>query len=35
VDCRLNGPRDNERFQFCTVDECSHHKCLRCLTVTF
>jgi heptosyltransferase-2 len=35
VDCRLNGPPDNPRFQFCTVNECSHHKCLRCLTVTF
>ena len=29
VDCRSEGPRDQERFQFCTVTECPHHKCMR------
>lgn len=29
VDCRSEGPRDQERFQFCTVNECAHHKCMR------
>lgn len=29
VDCRVHGPRDNDRFQFCTVETCSHLSCLR------
>lgn len=29
VDCRTNGPRDRDEFQFCTVKECTHHKCMR------
>lgn len=29
LDCRLQGPRDREEFQYCTVTECSHHKCMR------
>jgi ADP-heptose:LPS heptosyltransferase len=29
VDCRSDGPRDQEMFQFCTVDSCSHHRCMR------
>lgn len=29
VDCRMEGPRDQEQFQFCTVQECAHQKCLR------
>lgn len=29
VECRLLGPRERETFQFCTVDSCEHHKCLR------
>lgn len=33
VDCRLEGPRDRERFQFCVVDRCSHHSCLRKLKI--
>lgn len=33
VDCRLEGPEDLERFQFCTVQECEHHTCLRKLNV--
>lgn len=28
VDCRSEGPRDLERFQFCTVSECTHLSCL-------
>ena len=33
VDCRAQGPRDREQFQFCTVDECGHHRCLRELPI--
>lgn len=33
IECRLEGPRDREIFQFCTVDQCSHHKCLRQLNL--
>ena len=33
VDCRLQGPREREEFQFCTVDACAHQKCLRELAV--
>lgn len=29
VDCRSQGPRDREEFQFCTVKECWHHRCMR------
>ena len=29
VPCRAQGPRDLPLFQFCTLDECSHHRCLR------
>ena len=29
VNCRPEGPRDNERFQFCTLTQCSHLSCLR------
>ncbi len=29
VPCRIQGPRDREQFQFCTVTECSHHSCMR------
>lgn len=29
VDCRLEGPRDREEFQFCVVDQCEHHRCMR------
>lgn len=29
VECRLEGPRDREEFQFCTVSACNHHKCMR------
>ncbi len=29
VDCRLCGPRDKENFQYCSVDSCDHHKCMR------
>lgn len=29
VDCRAQGPRDQEAFQFCTVESCSHHSCMR------
>ncbi len=29
VDCRNEGPRDQEQFQYCTVDQCSHHNCMR------
>ncbi len=35
VDCRLEGPEDQERFQFCTVSECKHHSCMRKLTIQF
>lgn len=34
VDCRLEGPDEDERFQFCVVKECDHHTCLRKLNVT-
>jgi ADP-heptose:LPS heptosyltransferase len=33
VDCRVKGPRDREAFQYCTVTECSHHRCMRELKV--
>jgi ADP-heptose:LPS heptosyltransferase len=29
LDCRLQGPRNQEQFQYCTVDTCSHHRCMR------
>ena len=29
VPCRLEGPRDQEQFQFCTVTSCTHHSCMR------
>ena len=29
VDCRLSGPRDREIFQYCSVESCNHHKCMR------
>lgn len=29
VDCRAAGPRDLEAFQFCTVEACAHHRCMR------
>lgn len=29
VDCRGSGPRDLPDFQYCAVQECSHHSCLR------
>lgn len=29
VDCRPEGPRDNDRYQFCTLTTCSHHTCLK------
>jgi heptosyltransferase-3 len=29
VDCRSEGPREQEQFQFCTVNSCAHHKCMR------
>lgn len=34
VTCRAEGPRHNEKFQFCTVDKCEHHTCMRKLTVS-
>lgn len=34
VDCRSEGPRDQERFQFCTVVECAHHKCMRGIVIS-
>lgn len=33
VDCRSQGPRDREEFQFCTVKECAHHRCMRELSI--
>lgn len=33
VPCRAQGPRDQEQFQFCTVDVCEHHRCMRELKV--
>jgi heptosyltransferase-2 len=35
VECRLEGPRDQERFQFCVVKECAHHKCMRGIQIQF
>jgi|GEM_PF-2162052 len=32
VDCRAQGPRDRETFQYCTLLECSHHTCMRAIT---
>lgn len=29
VSCRTEGPKNDERFQFCTVDVCEHHSCMR------
>ncbi len=29
VDCRAEGPQDKPQFQFCRVQSCSHHKCMR------
>lgn len=34
VSCRDEGPRDREEFQYCTVNECSHHRCMRLITIT-
>jgi len=34
VNCRLQGPRHSEQFQFCTVDQCDHHSCLRKLKIS-
>lgn len=34
VPCRAQGPRDQELFQFCTVERCDHHSCMRSLKVT-
>lgn len=34
VPCRAQGPRDQERFQFCTVDQCEHHSCMRKLNLS-
>ena len=33
VDCRSEGPRDKDAFQYCTVTKCSHHRCMRQLDV--
>lgn len=33
VDCRVKGPQNLEPFRFCTVEVCSHHKCMRNLPV--
>lgn len=33
VPCRFHGPRDRELFQYCTVESCSHHSCMRILPV--
>lgn len=33
VSCRARGPRDREQFQFCTLEVCSHHRCMRELKV--
>jgi heptosyltransferase II len=33
VPCRAEGPRDRSEFQFCTVNECGHHRCMRELIV--
>ena len=29
VDCRLEGPRDQEQFQYCTVSSCDHMSCMK------
>lgn len=29
VDCRIKGPVDKEKFQYCTVTKCDHLSCLR------
>ncbi len=29
VDCRTEGPRENEKFQHCSLEQCSHMTCLR------
>jgi ADP-heptose:LPS heptosyltransferase len=29
VPCRLQGPRDQKLFQFCTAERCDHHTCMR------
>jgi ADP-heptose:LPS heptosyltransferase len=33
VDCRLEGPREQELYQYCIVESCSHRKCMRTLPV--
>lgn len=33
VPCRARGPRDRAQFQFCTVEQCSHHRCMRELKI--
>ncbi len=33
VDCRIDGPRDQDQFQFCKVTECAHQSCMRNLRV--
>lgn len=33
VDCRSKGPRDREAFQYCTLSECTHHRCMRELKI--
>lgn len=33
VPCREQGPRQLDHFQFCTVDRCEHHTCMRELGV--
>ena len=29
VDCRDEGPRDQEQFQYCTLSTCSHKSCMK------
>lgn len=29
VDCRAQGPRDDDAFQYCTLLTCDHHSCMR------
>jgi ADP-heptose:LPS heptosyltransferase len=33
VSCRAKGPRENDAFQYCTVQECAHHRCMRELKI--
>jgi len=32
VDCRAQGPREQEQFQYCTLKKCDHHTCMRQIT---